>query len=151
MRSWLGRWRWWLLFGGLSAIALVCSAFVLAPSPVRPFDRIELGMTSKEVDGIVEEVLEIERRGGDVLISNEESTEPLPQDQDPVVPHEQALKPYYFASGSITVGFLDDRAMFKSAISSNPKQTVWGKIRSFLNRTRPPSTVPSKVSSGRSS
>jgi hypothetical protein len=136
MRKWLKRWRWWLSAGlGLAVVGSLLGALLfesLSPSSVRPIDRIQLGMTANEVDAVMDEIREMGRSGRDILILEEESEKPASLMNDSDAPHDYALKPYTFESGQITVGFVDDRAFYKSSISSNPSRTLWAKFRLLL-------------------
>ena len=139
MRSWLRRWRWLLLPGGL-ILALFGTALLLAPAPVRPFDRIQLGMIANQVDAVANEILGLEQGGVHILIENEGSGISSLTDSDLDHPHEYTSRMYTFRSGEITVGFVDDRAVFMSSTSSNPRPTFLTLLFSLFKGR--PGTAP---------
>jgi hypothetical protein len=137
MRKWLKRWRWWFLLGVLS-LAFVGISLIPAPPPVRPFDRIRIGMTRNEVDAAIGEIRKEERYGRHILFMNEESAKPAPRETE-------VGRFYTFETGQLTVGFLGDRAAYKTSISSSPSRTLWAKLRLLFNRFR---GAPAKGPSG---
>jgi hypothetical protein len=128
MRKWLKRWRWWLLAGVLS-LAFIGIALIPGPAPVRPFDRIRIGMTWNEVNAVIGQIRQEERSGRRILFVNEGSAKPAPGESD-------VAMTYGFETGQLTVAFVGDRVVHKSSISVSPSRTLWAKLRLLLDRIR---------------
>jgi hypothetical protein len=143
MRTWLKRWRWWLLLGGLCLALLGALGALLlespAPDPMRlAFGQIQMGMTTSEVDAVMRDIKRVKtgRRGSDAIVAEEyfpTSMGPLKIAMRPGPGH--TLRDYAWESGDVIVVFRNDRAIYKYS-ARYQKPTVWDSMGGFLKRVR---------------
>jgi hypothetical protein len=120
MRTWLNRWRWWLvlallLVAGMGFIAR--NAFT--PDPLQlAFDRVEDGMSPQQVEDVM-------------TMTGYVSSSPLRV--DPTFRYNSV--DYRFQSGVVIVWFDGDgRVDWK--ILNRWHKSFWDKFRAWLNRVR---------------